>query len=182
MRQRSLGSTNAGVTSNTEFDAKLLRNGEPTTESLPQHVTGITRPVDESRVHHIPPLLHLLDTLLGHAQDITLRRGVPEVGLAEVNFAARLITLKPGLTTGQLHVALTHELVHLLRGPAVVGHEAREEHVVHSAVARMLAPRHALPAMLEAADPHQVAHDLTIDPYTARLAIALAQDDTEAVA
>lgn len=126
-------------------------------------------------MHHIPPFLQLLDTLLGHAQDITIRRGVPDQGLAEVDFAARLITLKPGLTDGQLHVALTHEFVHLLRGPAIVGREADEEIAVHTLVARLLAPRHELPAILQGVTPTEIAERLVIDRHTARLALELAR-------
>lgn len=127
------------------------------------------------RVHHIPPLLHLLDTLLGHAQDLTIRRGIPDVGLAEVDFDARLITLRPGLTPGQFHVALVHELIHLLRGPAFVGFEAEEEIDVHTEVARLLAPRHQLPAILRGVNPTEIAERLVIDRHTARLALDLAR-------
>lgn len=126
-------------------------------------------------MHHTPPLLQLLDTLLGHAQDVTIRRGMPDVGLAEVDFAARLITLKPGLTTGQLHVALVHEFLHLLRGPAVVGSEAQEELDVHTEVARLLVPRRQLPAILRGANPTEIAERLVIDRHTARLALDLAR-------
>jgi hypothetical protein len=128
-------------------------------------------------VHHIPPLLQLLDTLLGHVQDVTIHRGIPDVGLAEVDFATRLITLRPGLTPGQQHVSLAHEFVHLLRGPATIGLEQAEEHVVHSAVARMLAPRHLLPAILQGANPTEIAERLVIDRHTARLALDLARAD-----
>jgi len=128
-------------------------------------------------VHHIPPLLHLLDTLLGHAQDITIRRGFPDAGLAEVDFAARLITLGHGLTPGQLHVALAHEFKHLLRGPARVGFEVDEEVAVHAEVARLLAPRHQLPVILQGANPTEIAERLVIDRHTARLALDLARAD-----
>lgn len=126
-------------------------------------------------VHHIPPLLQLLDTLLGHVGDITIRRGNPDVGLAEVDFAARVITLRPDLSTGQVHVALVHELIHLLRGPAFVGLEEHEEMAVHAEVARLLAPRHELPAMLHGANPTEIAERLVIDRHTARLALDLAR-------
>lgn len=131
-------------------------------------------------VHHIPPLLHLLDTLLGHVPDITIRRGIPDVGLAEVDFAARIITLKPGLTAGELHVALAHELIHLLRGPAILGLEGQEEGAVHSEVARLLAPRRQLPAILHSANPTEIAERLVIDRHTARLALTLARADDAA--
>lgn len=126
-------------------------------------------------VHHIPPLLQLLDTLLGHVGDITIRHGAPERGIAEVDFAARLITLKPGLSASQLHVALVHEFIHLLRGPAVVGFEADEECTVHALVAELLAPRHELPAILSGANPTEIAERLVIDRHTARLALDLAR-------
>lgn len=135
-------------------------------------------------MHHLP-LLQLLHVLLGRFPDVTIRSGSSTLGIAEIaeiEFATRVITLRPDLTLGQLHAALTHELVHLIRGPAKVGVEHLEEIAVHEEVARLLAPRHRLPAILEAADPHQVAHDLVIDPYTARLAISLARDGSEAAA
>lgn len=126
-------------------------------------------------MHHIPPLLQLLDALLGHAQDITIRRGAPDRGLADVDFVARLITLKPGLSAGQLHVALVHEFTHLLRGPADVGFEEDEELAVHAEVARLLAPRHQLPAILHGVNPTEIAERLVIDRHTARLALDLAR-------
>lgn len=133
-------------------------------------------------MHHTPPLLHLIDTLLGRVPDVTIRRGIPAVGIAEVNFAARVITLAHNLTRGELHTALAHEIIHLLRGPADVRFVAEEEYRVHAEVARLLAPRHQLPAILDRANPRQVAHDLVIDTHTASLAISLARDDTEVVA
>jgi hypothetical protein len=132
-------------------------------------------------VHHIPPLLQLLDTLLGHAPDVTIRRGTPDIGIAEVDFAARLITLRSGLSPGQMHVALAHELIHLLRGPAIIGHEAQEEALVHAEVVRLLAPRHQLPAILTGVNPTEIADHLVIDRHTARLALDAARaEDTAA--
>lgn len=129
-------------------------------------------------MHHIPPILRLLDTLLGHAQDVTLRRGITTLGgIAEIDFPTRVITLAHDLKPGELHVALVHEFLHLLRGAAEVGHEYEEEHLVHAEVARMLAPRHLLPAILERADPTEIADRFVIDRHTARLALDLARTE-----
>ncbi|GHH57385.1 hypothetical protein GCM10017774_76780 [Lentzea cavernae] len=68
-----------------------------------------------------------------------------------------------------------HEFVHLLRGPARIGREYVEEVAVHNEVARLLAPRHELPAILHGADPTEIADRLVIDRHTARLALDLAR-------
>lgn len=125
------------------------------------------------------PLLRLLQALLNHLPDVTLRRGIPSLGgVAEVEFNQRLITLGDIDNLGAMHAGLAHELVHLLRGPAFVGQEQHEERVVHEHVARLLVPRHHLPAILGGVDPTRIAEDHVIDLHTARLAIRLAHEDT----
>jgi hypothetical protein len=128
--------------------------------------------------HHclLTQLCRLLDQVGEHG--IHLRRALlPTDQLGEVEFATNMITISTDASPPESRVALVHELVHLMRGPAYVDEVAHEEQTVREITARLLVPRNYLPAILEASDPHQVAAELAIDLPTATLGIQLAVAD-----
>lgn len=109
-------------------------------------------------------------------QALTIRRDTTlDAGIGDVDFDTATITIAPLADPAETRCAITAGLIHLCHGPAAEGHEEAEERQVHEEVARLLVPRSALPAMLDTADPDQVARELLVDLPTARLGIALAR-------
>jgi len=80
----------------------------------------------------------LQDTLNEHGS-ITLRavKSVP-AGVADVTFASRRVRLTRGLSPARFIDALTHELVHLRRGPALVTEVEAEEVTVENQAQALL--------------------------------------------
>lgn len=79
------------------------------------------------------------------------------------------IWLRPGLTQAERRCALTHEIIHLERGP-VPAHPvlaAAEERVVADLAARRLIPLDSLAqALAWTTTPHDLAEDLWVDTHT----------------
>ncbi len=112
--------------------------------------------------------------------DVTLRFGpVPIDEHGEVEFGPRIVTIAEGAGDAEAVTTLMHELVHLLRGPGLVGQEDIEEAMVQEETARLLVPREVLPAILEASNPKRIAAQLGVDEPTVQLRIALARGDDQ---
>lgn len=122
-------------------------------------------------------LCNLLDAL---PEDVALRlrrAPLPEGELGAVDFDATEVVISTTATTPQFRAALAHEIVHLVNGAPLAGDVDAEEVRVHETAARLLVPRDHLPAILAAADPHQVADQLVVDLHTAKVGIAAAMAD-----
>lgn len=128
---------------------------------------------------HTCLLTHLCN-LLDRLHSITIKRGdtAPDE-LGSVEFDARLITISRTATAGEFRATLAHEMVHLLRGPTYVDEEEAEERIVDEETARMLVPADALPAILEATNPVELAARFGVDVATAELGIELARRDRQ---
>lgn len=103
--------------------------------------------------------------------DITLVFEDPGPGaLGRVDYDTATITLHPRLLQAERRATLTHELVHLERGPAVRGHEAREERAVEIEAARRLIDLAQLvDAVKWTDDVHELAFELWVDPDTVQI-------------
>lgn len=83
------------------------------------------------------------------------------------------ISLRTNLNQAERRSALIHELTHLARGPAIVGHEAAEERAVEKESALWLIPFDRLAqAIVWANDEHELADELWSDVYTVRARLA----------
>lgn len=90
--------------------------------------------------------------------------------LGRVDYSTATITLHPRLLQTERRSTLTHELVHLERGPGVCGHEAREERAVEVEAARRLIDLAQLvDAVKWTDDVHELAFELWVDPDTVRI-------------
>jgi hypothetical protein len=122
----------------------------------------------------------LLYDNLDHLADIVLRRGVmPDDEDGDVEFATRTVTANHDLDFPDWVATVTHELVHLNRGPGWNDQVDAEEAEVREETARLLVPRSVLPSILEAANPTRVAAEQGVDEQTARTAIELARMDRD---
>lgn len=92
--------------------------------------------------------------------------------LGEVDFATRVITINHAVTPGQFRSTLTHELVHLRRGPCYEGREDREEELVAMETAALLVPPEMIPLD---AHPRAIAELFGVDEDLARIAIRMAR-------
>lgn len=92
--------------------------------------------------------------------------------LGEVDFATRVIAINFAVTPGQFRSTLTHELIHLRRGPCYEGREDQEEEVVAMETAALLVPPELIPAD---ANPRGIAELFGVDDDLARIAIRIAQ-------
>lgn len=103
--------------------------------------------------------------------DITLVFEDPGPGLlGRVDYPHATITLHPGLLQAERRSTLTHELVHLERGPAVVGYVDVEERAVEVEAARRLIDLAQLvDAVRWTDDVHELAFELWVDPDTVRI-------------
>lgn len=104
---------------------------------------------------------------LSLSPDVTLAYEGPGPGLlGRVDFKSRTITLHPYLLQRE-RSPLTHELVHLERGPAVAGGEAREERVVDAETAQRLVTIGDLAQAVKWTDDlHELAVELWVDVRT----------------
>jgi hypothetical protein len=132
--------------------------------------------------HHA--LIAQLLAIMRRVPDLTLRFGpVQPDELGEVEFEPRIVTIAEGATDEEAVTTLMHELVHLRRGPGLLGQEETEEALVREETARRLVPREALPAILGAANTGRIAAQLGVDEPTVQLRIALASlEQTEGIA
>lgn len=80
------------------------------------------------------------------------------------HWPSRTITLRPGLNQAQRRSVLAHELLHVERGPVLIGWQCQEEHRVRVLTARRLIP---LDRLIDAArwslDVHEMADELWVD-------------------
>src|SRR5687768_12532490 len=126
-------------------------------------------------------LLAILDALPEDDALRIRRTHLPADVLGDVDFDTHEIRIADTATTPEFRATLAHELVHIQRGAYYPSETDDEEALVEATAARLLVPRDHLPAILEAADPHQVADELVVDLHTATLGIALARADEQAV-
>ncbi|WP_217996703.1 hypothetical protein [Nocardioides jensenii] len=90
--------------------------------------------------------------------------------LGRVDYAHQLITLHPDLLQTERRSTLTHELIHLERGPAAPGCEAREELCVdREAALRLVELADLVTAAQWTDDVHELAFELWVDPDTVRV-------------
>lgn len=108
---------------------------------------------------------------LRNRPDVTLVLADPGPGtLGRVDFAAQRITLHPDLLQTERRSTLTHELIHLERGPAAPGCEAREElRVDREAALRLVEIADLVSAAKWTDDIHELAFELWVDPDTVRV-------------
>jgi hypothetical protein len=95
---------------------------------------------------------------------------LPGTRRGEIDFESRTITLHPRLRPAERRCTLTHELVHLERGPVLVRQTGREERVVAAISARRLVPLDALADVMSwTDDPRVIAEELDVDPRTIKV-------------
>lgn len=83
------------------------------------------------------------------------------------------VSIRRGMTTAERRSTLLHEMIHLERGPAIVGFEDQEERIVRQETARWLIPLNALAdALVWAFDDHEVADILWVDLDTVQTRLA----------
>lgn len=99
----------------------------------------MSAPVRELQPQALGAFMALLQDTLNEHGSITLRavKTVP-VGVADVTFDTRRVRLTRGLSRERFVDALTHELVHLQRGPALVDEVDAEEVAVEDTAQRLL--------------------------------------------
>ena len=98
--------------------------------------------------------------------EVTLLFGDPGPNAwGRTDYDTKTITLAPDLLQVERRCTLTHELVHLERGPAPVGGEEREERLVDATAARLLIPsvRALGEALAWAHHPEEAADELWVD-------------------
>lgn len=115
---------------------------------------------------------------LRRLRDVTLV--IADLGggvLGRTDFTSRTITLDHQLLQAERRSTLTHELVHLERGPVPAGYTVREERAVEVEAARRLITLEQLAdAMLWAYDEHELADELWVDVPTVRTRLASLTD------
>lgn len=96
-------------------------------------------------------------------------RDLPEGRLGECDHDEQVITLTTGMLQAERRATLTHELVHLARGPVAWWLRAREERLVDAEAARLLISTEQLADGLAwALDEHELADELWVDVATVR--------------
>jgi hypothetical protein len=97
--------------------------------------------------------------------DVTVLFGDPGPGvLGCIDYETRTITLAPDLLQAELRTTLTHELVHLERGPAPTGGGPREETTVElEAARRLISIGELVSAVRWTDDVHELAVELWVD-------------------
>lgn len=94
------------------------------------------------------------------------------------DFARRRIVIRKGMTPGETHCTLVHELTHAERGPVPSEARSMEEAVVALISTARVIPAHALPELAErvaAEGEDAVADSLGVDPWTVEIALTLAR-------
>jgi hypothetical protein len=104
-------------------------------------------------------------------------RNLPTNQLGQTCHDTHTITLADGLTQVERRCTLTHELLHVHRGPVPDWCENREERQVDEAAARLLITLDQLAdGLLWAADEHELADELWVDVPTVRTRLASLTD------
>lgn len=100
--------------------------------------------------------------------DVTVRVGDPGPGAwGRVDFASRTVTLAPDLLDREERCTLSHELVHLERGPVPPWQQDREEQLVEAESARRMVPlRDLMTAVQWTDDAYELALELWVDVTT----------------
>jgi hypothetical protein len=95
---------------------------------------------------------------------------MPEGVLAETDFATHRIDMTDGMLQRERRSVLTHELVHLERGPCLSFHESREERAVDAETARRLITCEALAdALLWSSNETELAEELWVSDDLVRV-------------
>ena len=118
---------------------------------------------------------------LGRRPEVVLVFADPGAGLlGSVDFESLTITLAPDLLQRERRTTLTHELIHLERGPAP--DRRREETVVELETARRLID---LDSLVQAAqwtdDVHELAVELWVDEAAVQVRLRHLTDDEQAL-
>jgi hypothetical protein len=83
------------------------------------------------------------------------------------------VSLRRGLNQRERRSTICHEIVHLTRGPAYVGHEDWEERAVEAEASRILIPLADLSRALQwTSDVDELAHELWVDRGTVETRLA----------
>jgi len=111
--------------------------------------------------------------------DVTLVFGDPGPGaLGSVDYETRTITLASDLLQGERRTTLTHELIHLERGPAAEGGWRREEFAVElEAARRLIGLSELLSAVRWTDDVHELAFELWVDDAAVMVRLRHLADD-----
>jgi hypothetical protein len=117
--------------------------------------------------------------------DVTLVFGDPGPGLlGRVDYESRTITLSSDLLQPELRTTLTHELIHLERGPAPAWAQGRDETEVELETARRLISIAELAdAVCWSDDLHELAFELRVDEAALRARLRhLTDEEREVIA
>ncbi len=100
--------------------------------------------------------------------------------LGETWHQVSTIVLAPDLTQAERRSTLTHELVHLERGPVPPALRAREERAVDAeAACRLITLEQLADALVWSFDDHELAEELWVDVATVRARLAaLGEEET----
>jgi len=119
---------------------------------------------------------------LGRHTDVAVVIGDPGPGaLGSVDYASRIITLAPDLLQRERRTTLTHELIHLERGPASAVGVRREEATVELEAARRLIDIDELVSAAKWTDDvHELALELCVDEAAVLVRLRHLDDDERA--
>lgn len=108
---------------------------------------------------------------VGERPDVTVLFGDPGPGcLGRVEYETATITLCPTLLQAERRSTLTHELIHLDRGPAPAGHDDREEReVARLAAERLITMPELISAVQWSDHVDEQAFDLWVDEDTVQV-------------
>lgn len=111
--------------------------------------------------------------------DVTLVFGDPGPGaLGSVDYETRTITLASDLLQGELRTTLTHELIHLERGPVADDGWRREEAAVElEAARRLIGIGDLVRAVRWTDDVHELAFELWVDDAAVLVRLRHLADD-----
>lgn len=160
-----------GVRPNVALSEWLLTGIPPrrlTPDGRTRHKAGMTC----AHLCLLTQLMHLLERTRG---GIHLRLGddLAPNELGCVDFPTNTITIASTATLREFRSTLAHELVHLMRGPALVGQEDSEEEIVEQEAARLMVPATHVSHLT---DVTTVAELLIIDDALAELGLRLAYE------
>lgn len=120
---------------------------------------------------------------LDQRPEVTVVFGDPGPGaLGSVDYETQTITLDPDLLQGELRTTLTHELIHLERGPVAAGGGPREEAAVELEAARRLIDiRQLVEAIGWTDDLDELAFELGVDAAAVRVRLRHLADSERAL-
>ena len=119
---------------------------------------------------------------LRRCADVAVVFGDPGPGaLGSVDYVSRTITLAPDLLQRERRTTLTHELIHLERGPVTAVGVRREEATVElEAARRLIAINELINAAKWTDDVHELALELGVDEAAVLVRLQHLADDERA--